>query len=343
MKFSALLLRCLAPLLAFGIGYSMGQGSVASDISRTRPADAGRRGVDLSSKHLVGMARTNDPTGASVAATFTGKELFEKLKATPGDIETTRALQRRQRAGEFILRNEPPLMRRSQEWNFATLASKALTNNAARYNSLFSELGISPEVSRDLQVHLSRIYRASLEAQSSTIQLLDARSRYDQRMRTLLGGEKYSRYREIEKLRPAEEEVQNIQAFVVRSNCSRLDRSRELALARLIVEANLVDDGSRHGPYSPLPKPTVGLDQAITSEEDEFARLTQGTKKLVDRIGDAGLDAEQRACITAYYGQKLASKRMEIASLNDRYALPPHAVRHIPLRRDVGGKPNGTP
>ncbi len=267
----------------------MGEHSAPSDISRTSRKDSGWRSIDLPGKHLADFPlATNDSTRTGLAVTFRGRELFEKLKATPDDIEVTRAMQRRRGAGEFILRNEPPLMRRSQEWNFAALASKALTNNAARYDGLFSKLGIEPNVSRDLQIHLSRIHRASLEVESAVIQLLDARLRFDQRMRVLLDAEKYSRYREFEELRPADEEVQRMETFLEHSNCSRLGRSCELALARLVTTVNAAEDGSWHGPYSPLPNPSVGREQAIAREEEELARLTQGSKKLIERIGEVG-------------------------------------------------------
>jgi hypothetical protein len=344
MKFGALLLQCVMLLLASEAGYLIGEHSVFANLSRAPRKESGWRNSDLSGTQSLGFhVATNDSAGAGLSFTFTGKELFEKLKASPGDIEMTRDLQRRRSAGEFILRNELPLMRRSQEWNFAAIAAKALTNNAARYNELISQLGINPDLSRDLQIHLSRIHRASLEAQSAIIQLLDARLRYDQRMRVVLGAEKYSRYREIEKLRPAEEDVQNIQTFLVHSNQSRFEGSRELALARLIAEADAVEDSSGHGPYSPLPSPAVGREQVIAMKEHELARLTAGSRMLINRIGEMGLDSEQRACISAYYDRKLASKHSEILALNERVTREPPPIRKMSVRRDVGGGSSAIP
>ena len=118
-------------------------------------------------------ASTRAPTVAQAMSSVA--KFGRAVPLNPDDVAVTHDLDERQSRGEFILQNERPLMRRSQERHFASIAANALAANAVEYNRVFADLGIDTEISRQLQSHLAKIERASVEAESAIRQLLDAR------------------------------------------------------------------------------------------------------------------------------------------------------------------------
>jgi hypothetical protein len=264
--------------------------------------------------------RSNTPRNNSSATGPRAGESYKLVTLSPDDVALTKDLDQRRARGEFILKNERPLMRRSQERHFALIAARAFTNNAAEYARVFGEFGISSDISTELQLHLSKIERASVEAENSITQVLDARLRYDQRIRSLLSQDGYARYREYEELKPAFHEVGNIQLFLRKCNGIPLRADSELSLARLLTQAKLIENSWWHGPYSPLPQPRLGWEQVIARAEMQFEQVTECANIVAKRISELGLTPEQEGCVAGYYREKLRQKQMAVEELKHRYS-----------------------
>lgn len=81
--------------------------------------------------------------GRSPASDLVHEELFAKANITEDDMRITREMAERRDRGEFILKNEPPLFRKLQEYDFGAIVSETGKLNAPGYGKLFHELGVT--------------------------------------------------------------------------------------------------------------------------------------------------------------------------------------------------------
>lgn len=318
MKSKNPLLLAIVALIAFEAGFFIGTSPKNGKDKEANYKNCALANISRDSGSVIPEPMPNIQgvgEGNGIKYAFTQKQLRQVLKATQEDIEMTQELQKREAAGEFILRNERPLMRKSQEWNFSAIASRTLTNNSVEYTELFSKFGVNEKDNQALQIHLGRIHRASLEAESANLQLLEAQYNFDQRVRNLLKDKYYAAYREFEEMKFARNEVNKIQHFFKDSQIAPLNSSSELALARIIKETDTNENELWHGPYSRVPIPVIGRDQAITSAQQELKNITDSTTQILLRLGGMEFTSEQKSGIENYLGDKMHVKNRELANL----------------------------
>ena len=264
----------------------------ADNITHVSQVNLQRKSVD----HGWGFAGSN-----YFGFRLTRRQLSERLHATTEDIQETAELQSRKAKGEFILRNESPLMRRSQALAFAAISLTRLTNNAQDYNSEFTKLGIDVECSRSLQRHIARIAQASLEVESALIQLLEARLTYDKRIRGLLTPDEYLAYKDYEESKPSVSAIAKIRRLIAAAGLPSLSQECESAVMHLVKTSGLVEDFDCYGPYSPIPNPQIGLSSVIEFRKNQLERMQTRLEREIYRVlGNLGLAVDQQACVAQF-------------------------------------------
>lgn len=281
----------------------------------------------LNPTNPVGPSLPHDPTNKHT--TISG--LLARAKVTPGEIEATLALEKRRDEGEFLLRDERPVFKKLQEHDFMSISSQTASNNAEAYNSAFSSLGIPPEMSERLQNHLAKIHKASLECEASIAQVMDARREYDKRIRSVMGEEDYSRYRQYEESKPAWKELENIQKFLSEIGNTGLNSQQQQTLANLIQTANATEDGWWHGPYDPLPQVKMGKDEVLPWAEQQLNQITESAGQVLGRLAEVGLPEESQNLLRDYYANKIQQRQNSIEMISK-----PLDVRNaIAVRQDL--------
>jgi len=267
--------------------------------------------------------------------TITG--LLARAKVTSAEIEATLALEKRRNEGEFLLRDERPVFKKLQEHDFESITSQTASNNAEAYNRAFSTLGIPPEKREQLQNHLAKIHKASLECEASIAQVRDARREYDKRIRSVLGEEDYSRYRQFEDSKPAWSEVENIQKFFVETGNSALNSQQQQTLASLIQTAEATEEGWWHGPYDPLPQVRMGKDEVLPWAEQQLEQITESAGQVLGRLTEVGLPEESQNLLRNYYANKIQQRHNAVEMISK-----PRDVRSaITVRQGGSPVPNG--
>jgi len=259
-----------------------------------------------------GPSLPHDPTNKHT--TISG--LLARAKVTPGEIAATLALEKRRDEGEFLLRDERPVFKKLQDHDFESITSQTASNNAEAYNRAFSTLGIPAEKSEQLQNHLAKIHKASLECEASIAQVMDARREYDKRIRSVLSEEDYSRYRQFEESKPAWNELENIQQFFVETGNSALNSQQQQTLASLIQTAKATEEGWWHGPYDPLPQVKMGKDEVLPWAERQLKQITESAGQVLGRLPEVGLPEEFRNLLRDYYANKIQQRQNAIEMIS---------------------------
>jgi hypothetical protein len=255
-------------------------------------------GTSFGDEKILPPLRTNDLTVGV-------DNLLTRANITADDVALTLELQRRQDQGEFILLDETPFLRKVRAYRHKVLAAEAAAKNAEAYNRELAGLGIKPEDSQQLQSHLAKIHHASLEAEEAIAQVLDARTKYDQRVRALLNDEDYSRYRQYEASKPAQMELERIQNYFREEKNTTIAPAYAQALATMIQEASAAENGSWHGPYDSLPQVKMGRDQVVEWEQQRVQQAKDSASEVIERMSSADLPDEYRRFLEDYYAKKV--------------------------------------
>jgi hypothetical protein len=256
--------------------------------------------------------------------------LLARANVTEEDMALTRELTERRENGEFVLKSEIPLFRKLQDYDLRTIATASSSSNATEYGQVFTSLGIDPGLGGQLQTHSGKIHLASLEAETAISQLLHARQSYDSRMRDLLSGEDYERYRRYEELKPVQDEAQRIREFFVETHGLNVDQQFEQTLIELISVAGVAENAYWHGPYDPLPQVRMGKQEVTAWASEEFRRVIEGAEVIAEQARAAGLPEEYQDLLAQYYYVRAEAKRSLVESL-----LDPANTDSRGARRDV--------
>lgn len=275
---------------------------------RTSPVERRFRPVNSSATH----ASSNNQRSMDIPE----ENLLSKAGVTDVDVTETLNVQRRQKDGEFILSNESPFLRKVRLYHYKKMAESELTNNSANYSQKFSQLGIDPEKSGHLQAHLAKIHQASLEAEESIAQLLDARMKYDEQVRALMGPEQYSNYRQYEESKPAREESEHINKALTSQKLA-LDGAGLQAIAAVVHASGAAPSGRWHGPYDDLPDVRMGADETKGWMIDEIGRLKDGYAQLQRLLPSTPLSGEQQAAVLKYFEHGISRRETALAELEN--------------------------
>lgn len=276
---------------------------------------AGKRGLNP-------ISQSPPEGGLTNGGSWPTSELLIRARVTPEDIAVTEALEARARGGEFILKNERPLFRKIQEYDFDSIATATATNRAEAYNQLFGELGVTAEVKEQLQAHLQKIHKASLEAEAAISQVLDARMQYDLRIRSLLNEENYATYRQYEAERPARLEAENIQKFAGKRNIE-IDSTQQDTLIQAIHDANPSENswwGSWHGPYDSLPQFKLGDEEVLTWAKDRLSDVARSSSQLKEHLAEEEMPIDIQLAVKDYYEMRAQERQTAVHTLAKRAA-----------------------
>lgn len=144
----------LGAIIGIAIGYgAFGNQSdlkrLRSELARVERAGAARIGPRLSTAFQSTRPSGTSPAGAGAAMS---KE----------DLERSRALKERKAQGDYVLRDKFPAAQKAAEAIHGNLVSHIASANATDLDQVFARLGISPEVSKQLQNHRRLIIAAEL-------------------------------------------------------------------------------------------------------------------------------------------------------------------------------------
>jgi hypothetical protein len=245
-------------------------------------------------------------------------ELFTKYGVSERDVNDTREIQRRQQAGEYMLSSESPIMQKFRQNDFRSIAADLLRTNAIRYDQVFGKMGIDPKTSGELQLHLDKIARASLEAEVAEGQLLQARTDYDDRLRGLVSEIDYANYREEERLKPARMAAGEIQQFMAGRNAAFDDPTLNV-VTDAISKAGITPS-AWHGPYDPLPHVRMG-EELFDWSSSQIADLQSLSSRVLEILQQSnGLSPEHLRMVADYFGEKTFQLENRHSQLNDYYS-----------------------
>ncbi len=244
---------------------------------------------------------------------------------TNEEIDLTTDLLERRKKGEYLLEQELPASRKFMEQRQKQIVEETAKRNTREYSQVFSELGLNPEVSAQLQTHVSKIQKASLDVSAAQSQVLWARDAYDKKLRSLLTDEGYSSYRAYEASKPAVREYSVLQEYAQQQNFT-VDPAYEQRLANLIEQTQAFTFKSYQGPFDRLPEVGVGKEMVTVQLQQDIADFTERKARIVQVAAEQGLPEEYRKLIDSYFTERINETKRSIQGM-DNPSGPPQAVK----------------
>jgi hypothetical protein len=191
-------------------------------------------------------------------------------------------------------------MREIYERGVSAFLARTVTENAALYGPVLSELGLAPEAIRQVETNLVELLKEAMTAGEPMGKLAMARAAYDTNMQVLLGEEGYKQYRLFEASKPALREYEMLQKYALEKRGLSLDPGDAPVFVDLIREAGATTTESWAGPYDPLPRPVAGT-LAIEQMESDYNALVEKANALLDAAVASGLSEEYVQLLQDYY------------------------------------------
>jgi hypothetical protein len=318
------------PLLAICIifiavvtGYFLGDGS--PEISRLR---AELREANLKSQAAKQnrsprvFQKTSGMPQPSVGTLTNMSEFALDAGVTAEDVAATRELERQRKEGKFILKNERPLFKKLQNHDFKMISVATAAEKAQEYARTFFDLGIDVKTATELQDHLAKIHQASLEAETSIDQAVDARKKYDERLRSLLTDEAYAEYIQYELAKPARSELERIKDFASQRTVP-IEATGEERIVRVLLDTGVVYGGMSDGPYGLLPNIPMNTEEALLQTEQELRALVASANEANIRLaGEPAISESDRQTIADYLSDKVNKKQALMDSLKNPHPRP---------------------
>lgn len=189
------------------------------------------------------------------------------------------------------------------------MASNRAEARRAGYTKVFAELGFSAEKSDELQNELKDITWKALASEGATVDLLDAKQKYQKELKKTLTPEQYDRYLDFEKTRPALAEFDRIQKYLT-AHQSTFPTEHQDTFIQLLKQRGSFTDESIDGPFDAVPRPTLGED-CIPVLEEQKRLISENAKAILERSSQIGIPDETRGLVAGFYSEKL--KQLENA------------------------------
>lgn len=248
------------------------------------------------------------------------------------DIEASKAIQSLQSQGKYMLRFEDPIAKKFNEFQRNRMTAAASEKIRQQYGPLVSSFAISPERHENILEHLSKIFSASLEAESAIAQLTLARNDYDKTLRETLSAEEYNQFREFEESKPAKRELELITEFLS-ARQMQLPASDIGVLTRFIRDERATTERFFHGPYNGLPEMAFGEENVSVALSRDADRIEKAAAAMLARAIEAGLSAETVAMLQTYYSSQAHDRRTGLARAKEgmkRFQPPPVPPPRVP-------------
>lgn len=180
------------------------------------------------------------------------------------------------------------------------------------YVRVFSELGVPSERIDQLRKQLAEIHDRSFVSEGGIVKLLEARNQYRAELHSLLGNEKFERYRQYEESKPALAEYGNLSEFLKTKRNSLIDPAYEQLVLNLLYESKAYVSTPIDGPFDSLPAPAIGTEMIIARLESDIAAITERSNILLQRAVAEQVPEEIRQGIVDFYGDAISTKQKKI-------------------------------
>ncbi len=206
---------------------------------------------------------------------------------------------------------ESPRRAAPEEMGQSTLSNIVARTAAeadAAYDHVFSALEVDAATASRIKADLVKLHHLAIAAGEPMTELVIARDKFDQFVRSALGEEKYQLYRNFEESKPAAKEYEQIERFALARDGTVLDPGYADQVIQMIKKAGAATFGTWHGPYDPLPRPLVGMDKM----REQFRDFESSAQNVLKDVESRGLPEELVHVISAYYESKLREREQEI-------------------------------
>jgi len=184
-------------------------------------------------------------------------------------------IEARKQAGECFLDSEHPVGRKVRQEVMERALSERAQHDAIEYKQVFEQLGVEPQSGEQLVRHIGKINKAFMEAEMSLSQLLEARHKYAERLKSMLSEDDWRRYDYYEKSKPARREFMEFERYAKEQNRSSLNPTSEQTIARIMQEAQAYTTKAWDGPLESIPESGYGLEMVVGLLERDVKNITQ--------------------------------------------------------------------
>lgn len=191
----------------------------------------------------------------------------------------------------------------------SNIVARTAAEAGAAYDHVFSALEVDPATASRIKADLVRLHHLAIAAGEPMTELVMARDKFDQFVRGALGEEKYQLYRNFEESKPAAKEYEHIERFALARDGTALDPRYADQVIQMIKNADAATFVTWHGPYDPLPRPSVGRVERMREKLQDFELRYQ---RLGNDLEAQGLPRELVQLISAYTESKLQERERGI-------------------------------
>jgi len=225
-------------------------------------------------------------------------------------------LTARQRKGEYIARFDDPVAYKRQKQAIAKGVQMLAASNRKNLAPVFARVGLSDQVSEQLQAHVSKINDAAMQAEAALMQLETARVDYDSRVQSLLSPADYVLYKQYEAAGPARQQFERLERFAWQEGRTMVGGERG-SLVAIIREAEAYPKESYLGPYDGLPVVAVGKENVLRNAKHQLAEVDEGANRAVRLAAERGLSKRSIGLLRDYYARDIQKRSDEIQWIQD--------------------------
>ncbi|SPE60133.1 hypothetical protein SBV1_370117 [Verrucomicrobia bacterium] len=240
----------------------------------------------------------------------------EPFEITDEDGRLSRELTARQRKGEYIARFDDPVAYKRQKQAIAKGVQMLAASNRKNLAPVFARVGLSDQVSEQLQAHVSKINDAAMQAEAALMQLETARVDYDSRVQSLLSPADYVLYKQYEAAGPARQQFERLERFAWQEGRTMVGGERG-SLVAIIREAEAYPKESYLGPYDGLPVVAVGKENVLRNAKHQLAEVDEGANRAVRLAAERGLSKRSIGLLRDYYARDIQKRSDEIQWIQD--------------------------
>jgi hypothetical protein len=218
---------------------------------------------------------------------------------------------------------------------FDEFVARTAKERDAEYTQVFSQLGLGAEAIDAFKQKLIEVHKKAISAGWPLSALAREKKDYDEELRSMLGEDKYARYRDYEETKPARRELQLIQSLEA-SNVS-LNSEESDKVIQLIKASQAYTTERWDGPYDPLPAPTSGRAQERKRLSQSISELSYRSSMVVEGLREAAIPETFVDALNSHYSTKIAGMQARLAAMEQPMPIEEYARmltrEHAPQRK----------
>jgi hypothetical protein len=235
------------------------------------------------------------------------------------EMEESGRLQALREQGAYTLELRDPIKRKALEEASGKIAAASESiRRMDGHPQLLAELGVPPEKAALLDHHLSMIVEASVEAEASMGQLLEARQAYEKAAKEFMGSDAYKQYQEFELGLKSRRELEKIREFTANNQLTLDDQAAD-QLSAIVKEFEGYTVKSWNGPFDGMPEIAVGYEQVTAGLRKDAARIEEASVAMQNAALERGFSPGFVRTLESYYDNQL--QQIEAAQVGLKYAI----------------------